>query len=97
MEISNIQKGFIQIIDSKFINNTAIKSGGAIHIDYGGSGLEIMLINNNFDSNSAFSGGVFDFSFMSGSILTLLNNTYRNNTALFGKRLLNISILTERW
>ena len=86
MMISNVQKGVIEIIDSKFINNTVIGSGGAIHVDYGGPRLEITLMNNTFDSNSAFSGGAVDFRFMNGSIVTLLNNTYRNNTAIFGKK-----------
>ena len=96
--VSTVRKGIIQIINSTFINNTATQSGGAIQIVHGESKLEITLMNNNFDSNSAFSGGAVDFSFMNGGIITLQNNTYRNNTALFGnKRLLYIIILTEYW
>ena len=94
--ISTLRKGTIEIIDSTFINNTATQSGGAIQIIHGESELEITLMNNNFDSNSAFSGGAVDFSFMNGGIVTLRNNTYRSNTALFGnKRSLNIIILTK--
>ena len=60
--------------------------GGAIQIDHGGFKLEITLTNNKFDSNSAFSGGAVDLSFMDGSSVTLQNNTYKNNTAFFRKR-----------
>ena len=61
--------------------------GGTIQIDHGDSGLEITIMNNNFDSNSAFSGGVVDLSFTKRSIVTLQNNTFRNNKAYFGKEI----------
>ena len=86
ISFNTIPKGILKIIGSTFINNTVTKSGGAVHIEQGGSGLEITLINNNFDSNSAFSGGAVDFRFMNGGIVALQNNTYKNNKALFGKR-----------
>ena len=85
ISFNTIPKGILKIIGSTFINNTVTKSGGAVHIEQGASGLEITLMNNNFDSNSAFSGGAIDFRFLDGGIVTLQNNTYRNNTALFGK------------
>ena len=61
--------------------------GGAIQIAYENSGLEITLMNNNFDSNSAFSGGAICSSSMNGGNVTLQSNTFRNNTVSFGKKI----------
>ena len=60
--------------------------GGAIQIGYGESGLEITALNNNFDSNSAFSGGALGFRYMNRGNVILQNNTFRSNRGSFGKR-----------
>lgn len=93
MLFNTVQNGTIKIIDSIFINNGAYQSGGVISITSGGSELEVMIMNNHFDSNSAYTGGVFNFNLMNGSITTLQNNTYRNNSA-FGKRRVDIIMLS---
>lgn len=91
-----LRNGNFTIYNSQFISNTASEGGGAIHVDQGDSTMSMLVYDSIFQSNSAFTGGVFDFEFMNSVDVTLVNNSYTNNTASFGtKRILACLNLTN--
>jgi len=50
----------------------------------GSDAMLVQITGSNFDSNSAFAGGVFYFEFLKNSEVLLQNNTYTKNQATFG-------------
>lgn len=74
----------ITVLDSEFSSNSAAETGGAIYVGKGESTMIMTITNNVFDSNSAFTGGVFSFEFLNGAQILLENNVYTHNRVKLG-------------
>lgn len=77
--------GTINMANSVFISNTAVTKGGAIFITGERSGMSLKIENSTFQSNLASTGGVFGFEVMKQAKITLIRNTYNNNSAALSK------------
>ncbi len=74
----------IIIVDCKFINNTSMFSGGAVHIKAHHDGIEITLNNNVFEDNQAGhdKSGVFDGCLYYTEQMTQVGKQYVRNCSV---------------
>ncbi len=73
--------GTITVKDCVFLDNSAVSNGGGLLL-HGGSGSDLVLVNNVFQGNTASTsgGGLLVRSF--GNAVTLTNNTVTANEAM---------------
>ena len=50
------------MLDCLFLGNEAVVNGGVIFSTFQGNAINVIISGSSFDSNSAYEGGVFDFT-----------------------------------